>query len=131
MTTLTYATATDVQARWPEKVLSTAELATADTLCADASRRARARWRTLDARVAAGTLDPDDVRMVIATMVKRAMLASGAEGMTNDSRTAGPFSQTRTYANPMGNLYFSKEDVMTLDPPEAERLRSIRVKTVW
>jgi hypothetical protein len=67
-----FATPEDVAARWRE--LTGPEEARAEVLLGDASRIVRRRWPDIDARITAGTVDADDVRMIVAGMVKRAML---------------------------------------------------------
>lgn len=118
-----FATPTDLAARW--RPLTEAETARAAVLLADASRMVRRRWRDIDARIASpetapGHLDAEDVEMIVCGMVRRAMLGgveTGA-GVTEQAETAGPFSVTRRFNNPLGNLYLSADDVAVLDPPE-------------
>ena len=106
-----FASATDLAARW--RPLSAAEEDTADTLLGDASAILRAECPDLDARltVVPPLLDPDLPKMIVCAMVKRAMIAGvDVEGVTNTQQTAGPFSQSMTYSNPMGNLYLTKTE---------------------
>lgn len=126
MTTQTFASSSDVEDRWRE--LSSAERDLADTLAADASRRLRRRWKTVDARITAGALDADDVRMVVAGVVKRAMINSTVEGLSSLSESGGVYSRSATYENPSANLYFTKEDVLVLSPNN-RRVRSIQITT--
>jgi hypothetical protein len=97
-----FAVYTDLEARW--KTLSSAEQETATVLLEDASVIIRAEVPGAD------DLDPDLTKLVSCGMVKRAMIAADSEGISQDNRTAGPFSQQRSYANPMGNLYLTKQD---------------------
>lgn len=97
-----FAAYTDLEARW--RPLSATEQATATTLLEDASVIIRAEAPGAD------DLDSDITKFVACGMVKRAMIASGTEGVGQDNLTAGPFSQQRSYANPMGNLYLTKQD---------------------
>lgn len=126
MTTQTFATSTDVENRWHE--LTATERDLADTLAEDASRRVRRRWKTIDARIASGSLDAGDVRMVVAGAVKRAMLNSAAEGVSSKTDSGGVYSQSVTYVNPSANLYFTKEDAQVLDPG-GRSVRSITLTT--
>lgn len=106
-----FASATDLAARW--RPLSTAEEDTAETLLGDASVILRAECPDVDARltVVPPLLDPDLPKMIVCAMVKRAMIAGAdVEGVTNTQQTAGPFSQSLTYSNPMGNLYLTKAE---------------------
>ena len=106
-----FATATDVESRW--RPLSVAEKVTATTLLGDASATLRAECPEVDERLAAvpPALDPDIPKMIVCAMVKRAMIAGAdVEGVTAHQQTAGPFSQSLTYSNPMGNLYLTKAE---------------------
>lgn len=97
-----FATHQDLEARW--KTLSAAEQATADVLLEDAAVIIRAECEDAD------DIDPGITKFVSCGMVKRAMIASGSEGIGQDNLTAGPFSQQRSYTNPMGNVYLTKQD---------------------
>jgi hypothetical protein len=99
-----FATADDVAARW--RPLSSDEQDRADLLASDASALIRARYADVDARVASGDLDGQTVTIVVAGMVRRAMIGTAAgDGVTQSSETVGPFSHSQSYANPMGNLF--------------------------
>lgn len=104
-----FATHADLAARW--RPLSTAEQAQATVLLGDASAIVRAEIPTVDARILAATLDADLVKMVVCGMVKRAMIAADiGDGVSAQQQTAGPFAQSQTFLNPMGNLYLTKQD---------------------
>jgi len=106
-----FASATDLAARW--RPLTPAEETMADTLLGDASLIVRSECPDVDARLSTipPALDPDVPKMVVCAMVKRAMIAGvDVEGVTNTQQTAGPFSQSMTYSNPMGNLYLTKAE---------------------
>lgn len=104
-----FAQAADVAARW--RPLSTSETSTAATLTVDASAIIRSECPGIDARITAETLDPTMVKAVVAAMVKRAMLG-GPElaGVSNSQETAGPFMRGVTYANPLGDLYLTRQE---------------------
>lgn len=108
-----FAVAQDVADRW--RPLSATEEATADILAADASQMIRDRWPDVDDRIAAGTLDPATLIRVVAGMVKRAMISRDSEGLDSRAQTAGPFSVNDKFSNPMGNLYFSGDDLRVFD----------------
>jgi len=104
-----YATPGDLAARW--RPLAPDEEARAGVLLADASAVLRATDDTLDARIAAGVLDPNLVRGVVCAMVKRAMVAGlDVEGVTQQSQTAGPYAASVSYANPSGSLYVTRAE---------------------
>jgi hypothetical protein len=104
-----FATTANLVARW--RPLSVAETAQASVLLDDASATVRAEYPGVDAAIVAGTLDAGIPLLVVCGMVKRAMIASETgEGVQSQSETAGPFAHSQTYANPMGNVYLTKQD---------------------
>lgn len=107
-----FASADDVADRW--RPLTPEEAARASVLIQDASLRVLRRFPTVLKRLESGDLDPLEVTAVVAGMVKRAMTTT--EGVTQRSEGTGPFSGSETYANPMGNLYFTADDLATLTP---------------
>lgn len=114
-----YAIPQDLQFRWPSRTLTDAEIAAAAILLPRASRMVRREFGT-DARIAAGTLDVEDVVDVVCDMVKRALIGDDYPGVSESDETKGPFGQRVKYANPMGDLYFTKNDRATLGLPESE-----------
>lgn len=109
---VTYADVVDVEVRW--RPLTERESIQADVLIGQASRMVRRLYPTTDARIAAGTLELEEVTDVVAGMVKRAMIGGDVEGVTQQNQTAGPFVRQVSFANPMGNLYFSAVDRQVL-----------------
>lgn len=100
-----FATVDDLEARW--RTLSSAEKSRAVVLLDDASAMIRASAAGIDERISDGDLDAGVPLLVVCAMVKRAMLAAEAPGVKTTQETAGPFSQSFTYANPMGDLYLT------------------------
>jgi hypothetical protein len=98
----------DVADRW--RPLTSAEQTVAETLLFDASMLIRARFPGIDDQIAAGGVDPDVVAMVVAGMVKRAMIAP-ADGLSQQSESVGPYSHSQSYANPLGNVFLTAADV--------------------
>lgn len=101
---MAYAEVSDIEARWRE--LSTDEQARAAVLIDDASAM-------LDSLVAVD--DEDDkqaalLKTVCCSMVIRAMSATEADsfGANSMSMTAGPYIQSWTYSNPIGDMYLTK-----------------------
>jgi hypothetical protein len=115
----------DLEDRW--RPLSDAERERASVLLGDASRRVEARFPTLAARVAAGSLDPLTVVDVVTGMVRRVLVAGGTENITQQSQAIGPFSLGQSFGNPMGNLYLTAEDVALLRDPARAGVRSVRL----
>ncbi|NUR24988.1 MAG: hypothetical protein HOV83_03920 [Catenulispora sp.] len=108
---VSYATAQDVADRW--RPLTSDETSVAAVLAADASAVIRARFPGIDGQVDSGAVDPDILKMVVAGMVKRALI-SPAEGVSQQSETAGPYSHSQTFANPMRNVYLTEADLVLI-----------------
>lgn len=106
-----FATAADVAARW--RPLTAAETTVANTLVLDASVIIRARFPGIDAQVASGGIDADTLVMVCANMVKRALVTPD-DGVSQESETTGPFSQSKTYANPMRNVFLTAAEILSI-----------------
>lgn len=100
-----FATVENVEERW--RTLSADEKTRAGVLLDDASAMIRASAPGIDKRISDGDLDAGVPLLVVCAMVKRAMLAAEAPGVKTTQETAGPFSQSFTYANPMGDLYLT------------------------
>ena len=97
-----FAEYSDLEARW--RPLSTAEQENATALLEDAAVIIRAEVPGAD------DLDPGITRLVSCAMVKRALITANVEGFSQVQNAAGPFQHGGTVANPMGNLYLSKQD---------------------
>lgn len=110
-----YATAADLEARW--RALTEAEESLAEALLEDASGEIDAEFRRLGRVVAdelvAGNVTADDLKVVACRVVKRAMASPlGDDGAAIETMqfSAGPFQESRKYANPTGDLYLTKAD---------------------
>ena len=101
--TLPFANVKDVEARWHP--LTEAERERCKTLIGDATQIIKdecPRWETASPRTR---------RMIVVAMVKRAMNTDDQKlGVTNSQQTAGSFSESFTYSNPMGDLYLTKAE---------------------
>jgi hypothetical protein len=118
-----FATPEDLQARW--RPLDPEETARAAVLLGDASRIVRRRWSDIDARIAAGDLDLEDVVMVVCAMVRRAGLdGDDPVGVTQQAETVGPFTVSRSFGQPRGALYLTAAEIATLDPPPVKVRRA-------
>lgn len=113
-----FATTSDLEGFW--RVLSAAERTRAVALLGYAASLIRAEWPDIDARLAAG-FDSTLPKFVSVTMVKRAMIAGEGEGIAQDTRTAGPFSTSQSFTNPMGSLYLTGEERRMLSPTGTRR----------
>lgn len=111
-----YATTEDLAARW--RALTTAEESLAEALLEDASGEIDAEFRRLGRVVAdeitAGNVTTDDLKVVACRVVKRAMASPLGEddgaAIETMQFSAGPFQESRKYANPTGDLYLTKAD---------------------
>lgn len=103
-----FATPDDVAARW--RPLTDAETAVAATLVGDASTLIRQRFPGIDAQVTSGAVSADVLMIVVAGMVRRALIAPD-DGVSQESATIGPHSATQTYANPMRNIFLTDADL--------------------
>lgn len=99
-----YATVSDIEARW--RTLSADERTRAEVLISDASNML-AKLVNVD--------DTDDEQASLLTtvccnMVIRAMSATAMDtfGVSQTSVTAGPYTQSYSYANPSGDMYLTK-----------------------
>lgn len=108
------ATVDDVAARW--RPLTSEEALIVATLLGDASDMVRVRFPSIDADILSGAVSAATAVRVVAGMVRRAMLNRETEGVTQGSETVGPFSTSASYVNPSGNLYLSKDDLLSFDP---------------
>jgi hypothetical protein len=102
-----FATTDDVAARW--RPLTADELVVAETLLGDASAIVRSQFPGIDGQITSGAVDPVNVRIVVAGMVKRALI-SPDEGVTQESQSVGPYSHSQSYANPLRNLFITDAD---------------------
>jgi hypothetical protein len=106
-----FASHEDVEYRW--RPLTPAEQDIADVLAEDASAVIRARFPGIDAQITSGAVDADVVTLVAAGMVKRAMIAPD-DGVAQQSEGMGPYSQSRTFANPMRNVFLTAADLVLI-----------------
>lgn len=106
-----FATVEQLEESW--RPLSDVEEARATALLARASRKIRARWSDVDDRITAGTLDADAVADVVLEMVQSAMTTP--PGVEQAAETAGPFSHSEKYANPLGRLFFTADMIAVFD----------------
>ena len=102
---MAYADVSELEARW--RTLTDDEQLRAEALLDDASAM-------LDVYVTVDETDEKQMQLlkiVVCSMVERAMSTGGdMYGVTQQSMTAGPYSQTYSYANPTGDLYITKSE---------------------
>ena len=110
---MAYATVDDLRAIWPG--LSSEQEERAEALLEDAAVR-------IDAyRAPSDPLTDAAVRKTISReMVMYVMANDGAPGVTNESRTMGPFSQSFTFDRPGRTLMLTDEQKAMLRPRTQE-----------
>ena len=115
-----YATVDDIEARW--RPLSTADQTRAAALISDATVM-------IDSLVTIDDTTLDRANVVCCNMVIRAMSASQSDsfGLSQSSMTAGPYTQSWSYANPSGDMYMTKMEKRMLGITQGY-VRSIRPK---
>lgn len=109
-----FATVEDLEAFW--RPLTATEQTRATELLGYASALIRTEWPDIDDRIAEGKLDPALAKFVALSMVKRVLTAGDMEGVSWSSQTAGPYTTSATYKNPMGNLYLTGDERRLLSP---------------
>lgn len=105
-----YASVEDLIKFW--RALTPEEIERAELLLSLASTKLRQMAKNvnkdLDDLIASGVIMPDSVKLVVLSAVKRAMISvDDAQSVT---QAAGTYSVSTTYANPQGNLYFTKSE---------------------
>lgn len=95
--------------------LTTAEESTAASLLRRASRMVRDRFPDVDAQIAAGVLDGEQVGLAAIEMVLRVM--RNPEGLR--SETTGPFSRSYDPVAASSRLVLTDAEVPLLTPPSA------------
>ena len=102
---MAYATVSDLEARW--KTLDTAARAVAEAKLGDAATLIDSYGTPKSA---------DAAKTVSCNAVMRAMSALSADsfGVTQESMTAGSYQQQRTYSNPSGDLYLTRQELKML-----------------
>lgn len=102
---MAYATVEDVEGRWHS--LTSDEQERCALLLDDAAV-------AIDMLTTVGESKLEAAKIVSCNMVIRAMAASDSQndafGATSVTTTAGPYSQSVSFANPSGDLYFTKLD---------------------
>lgn len=111
-----FATLADYEARCG--AVSEEDAAKVEALLEDASAFMEGQFRRYmgrDYEEDVNSVFDANAKAVCVAMVSRAVLASGAlAGVTQQSQTAGPYSESYTYANPTGDLYLGRSDLKRL-----------------
>lgn len=120
---MAYATVADLAARW--RPLSTEEQTRASALLDDASVWLDTLRPAVAAQAVPGGPLEAAARILVVTAVRRAMLAP--DGVRQTSTGTGPYSDSVTYANPAGNVYFTDAELVLVDGyvPEGKSVRYV------
>ena len=105
-----YAEVSDLEARW--RTLTDDEQAKASVLLEDASA-------LIDSMGEVDSSDPASAKLLCAVtcnVVQRAMSSASMDsfGVTQQSMTAGPYTQSWSYSNPTGDLYLTRAEKKSL-----------------
>lgn len=111
-----FATLADYEVRCG--AVSEEDVAKVEALLEDASAFMLGQYRRCTGRdyeACVNVVFDANAKAVCVAMVSRAVSASGAlTGVTQQSQTAGSYSQSYTYANPTGDLYLGRSDLKRL-----------------
>lgn len=83
-----------IESAW--KTLSTVETTRAEYWISAASRKIRRRWKDIDARLTAGSLDKDDVADVVVALVIEVLPTLDNAGVRSLSVQAGSMARSHT-----------------------------------
>jgi len=117
-----YATLADLKLHW--SALPDEGVEDAAQKLHEASVEVRGNFPDLDARITAGTMDPDIPRLVVCRMVKRVMdvvTDAPSAGFESIQFGGGPFSMGGKVLNPDGNLYMTAADKRLLGKSRPRR----------
>lgn len=105
-----FATTFDLAARW--RTLMPTEESRAEALLLDATAYLTERLASAGVEIVAGDeVQTANLKAVCCSMVQRVMAVSeDSAGISQSSQTAGPFSQSNSYANPGGDMYLTSAE---------------------
>lgn len=105
-----FATVSDLEARW--RALDAGEKLRAETLLGDGAAALRSTLANAGIEInESDELQTANLKAVNCSMVQRAMSAQGdMYGVTQANMTAGPFSQSASFANATGDMYITKSE---------------------
>lgn len=109
-----FATLPDLRGHWSKLPVDREDEAV--TKLEEAAVEIRGNFPNIDTRIADGSLDPDNAKLVSVRMVKRAMDVATPAGVDSRTGQMGPFVTTESFTNPDGNMYLSKADRRLLSP---------------
>lgn len=105
-----FASLDDLVKHWPDLPEELQEVA--ETKLSEASTILRGLYPGIDARISSGKLDQDVVKLVVcqmvATALKRELDASEGDDVSQQTFTAGPFSQSLSFRAREASLFLTK-----------------------
>ncbi|ALG28080.1 hypothetical protein AOZ07_03070 [Glutamicibacter halophytocola] len=105
-----FASLEDLVKHWPDLPEELREVA--ETKLAEASTIIRGLYPGIDGRISSGKLDTDVVKLVVcqmvATALKREVDASDGDDVSQQTFTAGPFSQSLSFRAREASLFLTK-----------------------
>lgn len=117
-----FASLSDLVARWPSMQPSDSNAARLRDACALVASEMERSGVAIDQ---GDEVQSANLKAVVCQMVHRAVGDGGAlDGVTNQSRTAGPYTMSYTFANPDGGLYISAAERRLL------RMKRLRVGSI-
>ena len=102
---MAYATVSDLESRW--KTLDSAARAVAEARLEDAAT-------LIDSHGTPKSLDAAKVVSCNAVMRSMSALSTDSFGVTQESMTAGSYQQQRTFSNPSGDMYLTRQELKML-----------------
>lgn len=99
-----------------------------DLALARASRNLRGEVAGVDARINAGTLDPNLVADIVCEMVVSAFQQAGPAGVESIQAGAGPFQKTYRFPHPTGDMFLTAKHKRLLAVAQPRRAFTIRVR---
>lgn len=124
-----FATLEDLQAFW--RTITPEETSRANLLLEMASDRLRLMAKNsgidLDALILTDTALAGGLRAVVLSAVQRSLVSNNVNMPAVESyqQTAGPYSENIKYANPTGDLYFTKAELGLIGLGGKQKLSSI------
>lgn len=110
---MAYAEASDLLTRYPD--LKTEPSERIEAVLSDVSA-------AIDGLVDASTIDIDVLKLVCVRVASRMLQSEDTAGITSESWGASPFSQSVSYSNPSGDIYFTafEKQLLGLDSTDCE-----------
>lgn len=111
-----FATVNELEMRY--RLLDESEKERATTLLSDASAILRAEFKRAGERIdEEDEIQAANLVRVCCSMVKRVLSSGPLDDVSSVNRMAGSYSEQRTFANPTGDMYITKNERRALGLP--------------